>query len=444
MSIHKHYYWLIGLFLLITLGGSSVGAAPSEPLIRIGLWSNQQNVIISADSPFSLITEKGEEISKHQAKEKLAISLQNNLFSINHKLVSAQSLIIQPDNNSAEPTLEVNRRKYRGTISIHPTIQGSGMTVVNTLAVEKYLYGIIAREISPDWAIEAIKAQAVAARTYALYSLNKHKSDGYDVCATTDCQVYGGIESEAARSSKAVDETRGVVLRFEGKLIPAFFHASSGGYTENSENVWGTALPYLKGVSDFDQQSPHYRWTKELTPQEMTTLLAKAGYILGDIQTFTLSRLDKQPVNSSDRGISGRVKSLRVSGTKGTVVLTGNRFRSLFGLNSTLFDLSIVTPPPASIDIPIVDSFGDRGSKKMEINLKPLEEKAILDNEQIRRITGRPLEKVIISGYGWGHGLGLSQWGAKAMAEQASSNDSAYFKQILKHYYQGVDIVKIY
>lgn len=443
MNIYKHY-WLIGLFLLITLVGSPTWASPAEPFIRVGLWSNQQSIVISADSPFSLVTEQGEEISKHQAKEKVAISLQNNQFNVNHKLVPAKRLVIQPDNNNFESTLEVNRRKYRGTISIHSTIQGGGLTVVNTLAVEKYLYGIIAREISPDWAMEAVKAQAVAARTYALYSLNKHKSDGYDVCATTDCQVYGGIESEALRSSKAVDETKGVVLRFESKLIPAYFHASSGGYTENSENVWGTALPYLKGVTDFDQQSPHYRWTKELTPQELSALLAKAGYTLGDIQTFTLSRLEKQPVSSVDRGISGRVKTLRISGTKGITLLTGNKFRSLLSLNSTLFDIAIVTPPPAAIDIPVMDSYGDRGNKKMEINVKPIEEKGILDNEQIRRITGRPLEKIIVSGYGWGHGLGLSQWGAKAMAEKAPANDTAYFKQILKHYYQGVDIVKIY
>ena len=440
----SRFILLLAMFLLWAL---PVGATPAQeqPLVRVGLWVNQQSVMVSSDSEFQLITEYSKVAGKFAANEKVALAIKNEQITINGKVIQGREVLVLPINSKTEATVEVNRRKYRGALAVHQTVGQTGLTVVNTLPVEQYLYGIIAREMSPDWPIEAIKAQAVAARTYALYSMNKHERDGYDVCATTDCQVYGGMGSEAVRSSKAVDDTKGLVLHFEGKLIPAYFHASSGGFTENCENVWTTALPYIRAVVDYDHQSPHYQWTKEITPAELNILLGKAGYTIGDIQAFTLSRLEAQPVRSTDRGISGRVKSIRLAGSKGSVLVTGNKLRSLLGLNSTLFDLAVVTPPPPAIEVPITDSFGDRGKKKVEVNLKPVEEKGLLmDKEYIRRITGRQQEKIVINGRGWGHGLGLSQWGAKAMAEKSAGSDIAYFKQILKHYYQGVDIAKIY
>jgi len=419
--------------------------AQVQPSIRVGLWSNQQNILVSADSDFIVLNDRGEMVGKFSKKEKAAFSSQEGLLLLNGKQINAATVNVRRAGSGNDSFLEVNKRSYRGDISIHKTLGKTGLTVVNTLPVEQYLYGVIAREISTDWALEAVKAQAVAARTYSLFSMNKHNDDGYDVCTTTDCQVYGGRESESERTIKAVDDTRGLVLQYQDKLIPAYFHSSGGGFTENSENVWNTTLPYMRGVVDYDQQSPYYKWTKELSPQEISQLLAKAGYNIGDLQAILLSRLSEQPVVAADRGISGRVKTIRFTGTNGSVLLTGNKLRSLLGLNSTLFDIAIVSPAPPNIDVPITDSFGDHGSKKVEVNLKPTVEKGLFnDKDVIRRITGRPQEKIVITGSGWGHGLGLSQWGAKAMAEKAPQSDIAYFRTILKHYYQGVDIAKIY
>ena len=421
---------------------SVAAAAPADQMIRVGLWDNQQSVLISADSDFVFTGGRGE-AGKFSAKEKAAVTAKDGSLAINGKTINQTQVTVKIQ--KADGVLEVNRRKYRGQMTIKVSTGETGVTVINTIPLEQYLYGIVAREVSPDWPAEAIKAQAVAARSYALHNKNKHGKDGYDVCATTDCQVYSGVESEAVRTSKAVDDTKGLVLTYKNAVIPAFFHSSSGGYTENSENVWGTSFPYLKGVKDFDDRSPHYQWKKEITPKDFTALLAKAGYTIGDIQSLSVSDLGKQPLSAPDRGVSGRVKSIKLTGSKGTVTVPGTRFRSLLGLSSTLFDVDIITSVPKVIDVPMSDSRGEWGKKKIELNVKPVERTGNLAGEAaIHRIAGGKDEKILFTGYGWGHGLGMSQWGAKAMAEQAPPGDKMYYKQILKHYYQGVDITALY
>lgn len=447
MSRNKRirFIGLCSILILAFFLFSGVSYGQGVPSIRVGLWANQQNIVISSNTSFEALNDNGEVLGRFSNKEKAAFSIQGTQILLNGKPITAKNVEFRMTDDSSDAYMEVNKRSYRGTISIHRTVDKAGLTVVNTLPVEQYLYGVVAREISPDWALEAVKAQAVAARTYALFSINKHNADGYDVCSTTDCQVYDGRESESERTKKAIDDTRGIVAQYENKLISACFHSSGGGFTENSENVWSSPLPYLKGVVDYDQQSPYYKWKKEYTPQEFSQLLTRAGYNIGDLQAIVLSRLNEPPVTAVDRGISGRVKTIRFTGTNGSVMLTGNKLRGLLGLNSTLFDIAIVSPAPASIEVPITDSFGDHGTKKVEVNLKPSVEKGLInDKDIIRRITGRPQERIVINGSGFGHGLGLSQWGAKAMAEKAPQSDAAYFRTILKHYYQGVDIVKIY
>jgi stage II sporulation protein D len=416
-----------------------------ETGIRVGIWSNQRNLLVSGDVDYEIMnTDTGKSLGRLSANEEATIAFDGTKFTVNGKPVDAIRLSILKLKKDNEYSIEINKRKYRGDIDIHITNGKTGMTVVNTLPLEEYLYGIIAKEISPNWPLEAVKAQAVAARTYALYNRNKHQIDGYDVCATTDCQVYGGRESEVPRGNKAVDATEGQVILYQGKPIPAYFHSSSGGYTENSENIWGTYLPYLRGVLDYDQNSPQYNWEKQVTPSELETLLSKAGYNLGTIKAIGISPLGPQPVSTTDRGVSGRVKIIRIVGTSGSIQLTGEKLRNILSLKSSLFDVRVVLPVQKSIEFEITDSVGNQGSKKVEINLPPTSEKGFFtDKEDIHRISGRLNEKIVISGFGWGHGIGLSQWGAKAMAEKGPQDDPTYFKEILKHYYQGVEVKKL-
>lgn len=423
----------------------SVQAHYSDGDIRVGIWENQRNILVSADTDYKIVNaDNNIVLERLSANDKATIVFNAGRFTLNGKRIDAVRLSVLKIKDDNEHSIEVNKKQYRGDIDIHITNGKAGMTVVNTLPIEEYLYGIIAKEISPNWSLEAVKAQAVAARTYALYNRNKHQNDGYDVCATTDCQVYGGKEGEVPRTIKAVDATSGQVILYQGKLIPAYFHSSSGGFTENSENVWGTYLPYLRGVVDYDQKSPQYNWEKQLTPVELEEALSKAGYSLGTIKAIGISPLTTPPMSKIDRGVSGRVKIIRIIGTNDSIQLSGEKLRKILSLKSTLFDLRIILPVQKSIEFEITDSVGNHGSKKIDINLPPTNEKGfVTDKNDIHRISGRPNELISISGFGWGHGIGLSQWGAKAMAEKGPQDDPTYFKEILKHYYQGVEIKKL-
>jgi stage II sporulation protein D len=439
---------LVGLLILLGFAftmTADVAAAASGPIIRVGLWANQINLVLSADSDFTVTdTATKELLGEFKAKKKVAVSVKNGQITVNGVAVSAREIAVNAK-GSASPTFEVNNHNFRGDITIHRTNGKTGLTVVETLLLEEYLYGVIPKEISPDWPLEAQKAQAVAARTYALYSMNKYASDGYDVNTTTECQAYGGRSIEDSRSNRAVNDTFGQVIRYQGKLIPAYFHSDGGGYTENSENVWGSHEPSLRAVEDYDQKSPHYRWKKELNPRDLEDMLRSAGYDVGTLQAIELSVLNKPPVTALDRGVSGRVKTIRLVGSTGSFEISGTKLRTILGLDSTLFDVKVVLPTDKFFDVDIVDAYGSMGTKRVDMNLPPQTEPNLFtDKVTTRRIGGRPNEIVLFSGYGWGHGLGLSQWGAKAMAEKASAGDTAYFQEILKHYYTGVDIQKVY
>ncbi|QDR80860.1 SpoIID/LytB domain-containing protein [Sporomusa termitida] len=439
------------IFLLLPLAGytHSADTGPEadvaffEPSLRVGIVINQPSVQISAAANFDLTdSATGKVLFAFRAGDKVTIAAQEKTLSVNGAAVAAKGFGVVVRKNEAleagEQLAQVNNRRYRGGLSIHRTAGQTGLTVVNTLPVEQYLYGVIKNEISPAWPLEAVKAQAVAARTYALANYNKHKADGFDVCSTTDCQVYGGRESEDPRSLAAVDATRGLVVKHSGKLITAYFHSSSGGYTENSENVWSTPLPYLRGVVGYDQNCPNFTWEKRLTAAEFNQAISKAGYNIGSLQAIELSPLAKPPVVGADRGISGRVKTVRLRGSNGSAEISGTQLRSMLELKSTLFDIRIPAAGAKAL-LPAVNA----DKKKRPSSRKKNRQAAPLD-PNIRTLSGRPDEAVVITGSGWGHGIGLSQWGAKAMAEQAPPDNTEYFKDILQHYYQGVQVKKAY
>ncbi|MDF2874285.1 MAG: SpoIID/LytB domain protein [Sporomusa sp.] len=429
--MHKYMLeWVMFVaMLLLPLSGyaqssdSEADVAFFEPSLRVGILTNQPSVQISANANYDLVdTGAGKKLASFRAGDRITIGMQDGVLVINGAAITAKGIDVVVKKDDAlyyiEQLVQVNKRRYRGDLSIHRTAGKAGLTVVNTLPVEQYLYGVIKNEISPEWPLEAVKAQAVAARTYAMANYNKHKADGFDVCSTTDCQVYGGRESEAPRSLEAVNATRGLVLLYNGKLITAYFHSSSGGYTENSENVWLASLPYLRGVADFDQNCPAFKWEKKLTIAEFNQAISKAGYNIGSLQAIELSPLGNPPVTSTDRGVSGRVKTVRLLGASGSVQVSGTKMRSMLDLKSALFDINLTATVPKTV-LP-----------------------AYSPNTHF--INGNPTDFIMVTGFGWGHGVGLSQWGAKAMAEKDQPGNTEYFKEILKHYYQGVQIKKAY
>lgn len=433
----------VSVVLCVCLLLSSYCYAGASPIIRVGLLSDQPSVVVGMDINYQIIDSDSRLVLlKQAARQKTVISRSNGQWDLNGKKVRARTIKVTAKNHDSNFFIEVNRRLYRGEITIHQTHAKAGITVINTLDLEKYLYGVVPREISPSWPMEALKAQAVAARSYAWTNMGRYADDGYDVSSGTDSQAYGGASIEHARTSLAVNQTKGLIITYKGNPVPAYFHGSSGGFTENSENVWGSYQPYLRGVKDFDQKSPHFVWEKSFTAAEIEYLLKRNGYRIGNVQAITLSPLTSQPVKAKDRGISGRVKQIRIIGSDGPIVLTGSKLRSILLLPSSLFDIQVVLQNPKEVKVPITDSYGDHETKKIPINLKPFPVQS--DKMNFHRISGRSNETIIISGFGWGHGLGMSQWGAKAMAENRSANDTEYYKVILKHYYQGIELDRLY
>jgi stage II sporulation protein D len=268
---------------------------------------------------------------------------------------------------------------YRGRVMVMPT--GGGITAVNFVDLEEYLYSVVGGEMPTSWPLEALKAQAVAARTYALYQRQNSANTVFDVGDTTAWQVYGGIEDEAHSTQVAVNQTAGQVLTHSNQLIEAVFHSASGGHTENVEDVWSSPRAYLRGVRDFDQGTPVYEWRETISTTQLQRLAPEVGTVL---------RLE--PIQTSP---NGRISRLRIVGDSGSKEVTGNQFRQQFGLRSTLF---VATPQYRSV--------------------------ASADSVPTVPVSFQ------LNGRGFGHGIGLSQWGAHNLAQQGYG-----YQQILSHYY---------
>jgi stage II sporulation protein D len=326
--------------------------------------------------------------------------------------------------------VKVDGKRFRGSIEFKRH-NGGNITVVNSLPLEHYLYGVVPREVSPSWHMEALKAQAVAARNFAVVNLKKHGALGFDVCSGTDCQVYGGFDSESPSTNAAVDETAGQLIYYEGSPITAFYHASSGGHTENAENVWSISLPYIKAVDDsFDSGSPHESWERVYTSQQISSILAQHDISIGSIQDIQVDSYTP----------AGRSLALTIQGSRGSTVLEKERSRAIFGYNdlkSTLFtvetdaDLFVlgeVGQPVQKVTAVQSKAVNSSGIKTLEDGRDVLTVRSSRDHSTINKYPTR----FIFRGKGWGHGLGMSQWGAKGMAEAGYSH-----KEILEYYYQG-------
>ncbi|HHV72515.1 MAG TPA: SpoIID/LytB domain-containing protein, partial [Clostridia bacterium] len=257
---------IIGLKLIITVLTVSIlfftikdrASAQGIQLIRIGLAEGIKNAVIGSSNSNNgiKITDLNSQLSFELNSGQTAVFVPNgNLIDFNGVCQQPGPFIITLQEENSNSFLSYQGKLYRGKLEVSLDKNGS-LIVVNELPIEDYLCGVLPQEMLAWFPEEALKAQAVASRTYTYSNLNKHKNNNYNLCATTHCQVYGGAGVEDSRTNNAVYSTRGEVLTYNGTLISAFYHASSGGHTENSENVWSAALPYLKGVVDYDQAFP--------------------------------------------------------------------------------------------------------------------------------------------------------------------------------------------
>lgn len=300
-------------------------------------------------------------------------------------------------------SLQIENRRYRGRL--HVRVEASKLRAINVIALETYLPSVVGSEMPASWPLEALRAQAVAARTYALR--NRKPSAAFDLHSTVASQAYKGLEAETASTREAVRSTQGLVLMHGNSLINAVFHSSSGGSTENSGDLWSRQLPYLVSVPDYDDSSPVANWEKTLSPQMLASAFAEIGGV---------SRIDVLSTTSS-----GRVRQARVIGPTGALVLTGAQLRSRLGLRSTLVRFEAA---PFTFTAPSLAS-GSQLPTGMGSPLAP----------PLPRPLAPPSPVIIAVGRGFGHGVGMSQWGAYALAQQGRR-----FEQILQHYYRGVEV----
>lgn len=359
LLLNRPHTWIFSCLLWI------VFVLPAQALeLRVAIQKNVSSVKIGSSTTAVVKDNKGQKIG--ELTPMAALAAQPNGGKIVLDRLQGTEITIEPTNNGY---VWIGDRWYRG--KTHLVLNGSNITAINNVDLEQYLYSVVGAEAVSTWPIEALKAQAVAARSYALYKRKTESNSLYDVDTTIGTQVYKGLDTEYTTTHEAVNSTAGQIMTYNNSVILAAFHSSSGGHTENVEDIWTSPLPYLRGVIDYDQESPVFEWNKDFTLSQFSNLL---GIGVGSIKTMIPEEVTPQ----------GRVVKMKIVGDRGETEVTGAKIRQVLDLRSTLFR---------------IQASGDR---------------------------------ISVHGRGFGHGLGLSQWGAYHLAKQGVD-----YYRILAHYYQN-------
>ncbi len=354
-----------------------------EPLVRVAILEDVKDVTCSIKGSYQIINPVTQEVlrkGKHLKKVFVSIvpegiSLDDTVYPMDQlKIMTEKSIVIHRNNKDYA---------YRGMVDFIRRSPET-MLVVNSINLESYVRGVLYHEITDRWPMEAMKAQAVAVRSYALYQMQNNKNQPFDVKNNTYSQVYGGKSAEHYRTNLAVKRTQYQYLMFEGKILPTYYHSVCGGHTEDASELWNHDLAPLKGVvCNFCKASPLYRWRKNFRLKDIQDKLNTRGYKSGIIKDIKVSQ----------KTSSGRAKILEITmRDKRKMTISAKEFRDIVGANE------------------IKSNYYDVEMKGYYFDLV---------------------------GGGWGHGVGLCQWGALGMAQQHFS-----YEEILNFYYPGANIVR--
>jgi stage II sporulation protein D len=363
---------------------------PKSPPVRVRLATGQ-SISGTLTGTATARSGSGKRLAELGPGEKWILETNTNgqlLFDVaddNREPTAAGQVTLVPGSESGK--LAYAETRYRGRFEFQVTSE-STVILINELPAKQYLYGVVRKEIAPNWPIETVKAQAVAARSFVIAQLRD--SDGaFDVKSSHLSQVYGGFEAETPRIRRAVNTTAGEVLTYEGKVVPAYFHANSGGYIETAHSVWNQSrTPYIVPKPDtWSEDTNHSQWSASFSLEKLTQSLRESS-LPAPSETLNIAIEEELP--------SGRAKQLSYLKQSGSRVNVGaNDFRLAVGageIKSTWF---------TSIE----ESYTD----------------------------------VSFQGRGWGHGVGMSQWGARAMAKAGLSH-----QEILTFYYGNAQIMGRY
>lgn len=362
----------LSMTVLSLFGINRINAAVLDESIRIAIVKSSPEVTVAGDG--LLVT--------NESGYPLVISLPVTVKHAKGGLLVGGRLC-QRLTFSAPAAVYINNKPYRGLAEL--SLTDKGILVVNQLPLEEYLVGLINCEISSAWPIEAVKAQAIIARTYALNRKMARMASPYHLESSVLDQVYEGSLTEDSRARRAVLETEGEVLTSGGGIIQAFYHSSCGGRTEASENVWGASLPYLKGVEcQYCLSSPTgTTWEYKLSLKEIEERLRAAGHNVSGLY-------DVKAGMSNSRG---RLKQLTMLASRGGGAISGEQFRKAIGYGVI---------------------------KRTRFTMKNYK------------------DEISFTGSGNGHGVGLCQWGAKQRALDGFGSG-----EILSYYYPGTELKKL-
>jgi stage II sporulation protein D len=361
---------LVVAFVLWTMEPGSVDAGANQT-IRVAIVKHATSVIVDGDGL----------LARRENGDAVAIVTPVTIRPGGDGLL-LDGVSYQRLSFAAPGAVFINGKPYRGLAEV--SFGAQGVLVVNELPLEDYLVGLINCEVSSSWPMESVKAQAVIARTYALYRKEQKKNSYYHLESSVLDQVYDGCLIEDSRAKRAVSETAGEVLTYNGTIIQAFYHSNCGGKTETSENVWGLRLPYLQGVTcEYCLGASSGIWEQKLELKDMENKLRAAGFKVSGVTG----------IRPGSRNSRGRLKNIVVVSARADVSLAGDQFRKALGygvIKSTNFSVKVVDGV------------------------------------------------AVFNGAGNGHGVGLCQWGAK----QRALNGFVY-TEILSYYYPGTVLEKV-
>ena len=375
---------LLSLMLVLSFAIPQASGAVekgSNPVMRVLVLDDRNSISLTAKGAYRVYSMPSEKLltGGYILHTKVRASEQGIMFG-SRELKFSKIRVTVPEGS----LIHLDGRSFRGTMDIMKK-DNMKLAVINRITLEEYLYGVLYNEVSHRWPMEAIKAQGITARTFALYQARQNKLRDYDLTNDIYSQVYSGAASERWSTTRAVKLTLGNVLTYKGDIFPAYYHATCGGKTEDATNLWGIDIEPLKGSEcGFCKESPHYKWTKNIALSEIEKKFGDNGYKIGKIKSVAVMARNK----------SGRVDKVEIKDDSDvSCMLTGKDFRRMMGPNdvrSTNFEPSINN------------------------------------------------DKLTLGGIGWGHGVGMCQWGAKGMSERGKNAE-----EILKIYYPGAEITTI-
>ncbi|MEA5421615.1 SpoIID/LytB domain-containing protein [Synechococcus sp. CCY9201] len=434
---------VVALPLVALVPPVAVQARTAEPQLRILLKEGSSLEIAASVAPLRIADVRGRELL--QLKPGTGLRLSATATALRTESLTASSpqpprtlplseLWIEPlptaggaggpSGSDVDGAFLLQSKPYRGRLRL--LSRGSRLQAINVIGIESYLPSVVGSEMPASWPLEALRAQAVAARTYALQQ--RRPKDPFDLKATVASQVYKGVEAETSSTREAVASTRSQVLLHGNNLITAVFHSSSGGATENSGDLWRQQLPYLVSVPDFDDSSPVSHWQLRLEPEQLRKAFP---------ETRGVNRIEVVSTTSS-----GRVRQARITGPSGSLLVSGADLRSRLGLRSTMVRFELlqpeiaalpVAPPPSPVAFSSPQGSDGNGSPVDSASGNPAGPRMIPVMPALPLQVPQPA--ILAIGRGFGHGVGMSQWGALGMARQGSSYD-----QILRHYYRGAEL----